>query len=115
MAKPPLVVARHRHLKWRGLGPPGPGPYGRGGVSIRGVTPAVVVGVVARTDGSARPPFPHQCGPGAAPVSRIHGSPHRLIACLTPIHRFPGCPFFIVWRSAEISLLVSSGPLVVKM
>lgn len=51
VAKPPLVVARHRHLKWRALDPLEHVLMVLCGVSIAGFTSSVFLDVVTRTIG----------------------------------------------------------------
>jgi TRAP-type C4-dicarboxylate transport system permease small subunit len=52
LAKPPIVVARHRHLKWRALDPLEHVLMVLCGVSIAGFTFSVFLDVVTRTVGS---------------------------------------------------------------
>ena len=51
MAKPPLVLARHRHLKWRALDPLEHVLMVLCGISIAGFTFSVFLDVVTRTAG----------------------------------------------------------------
>ena len=51
MAKPPLVLARHRHLKWRALDPLEHVLMVFCGISIAGFTFSVFLDVVTRTAG----------------------------------------------------------------
>src|SRR5262245_59505506 len=52
LAKPPLVVARHRHLKWQVLDPLEHALMVLCGISLAGFTFTVFLDVVTRTVGS---------------------------------------------------------------